>query len=173
MRIKQSSMLAPSRRISASRSCSHCLTGRKCWGSHPALHGSNPVRIIRATFDGHYRRLRSEILHALHDDSLCDHSKTAETCRRLSNECFSLFVFVHHHGVLPTNNAAEQALRKSVICRKLSFGSEQQTGSKNMSVILSVMETCRRINRSRLDFLRESIHAAFRNKPAPRLLPTN
>jgi hypothetical protein len=45
-------------------------------------------------------------------------------------------VFVHHHGVSPTNNAAEQALRKSVIFRKLSFGTEQQTGSKNMSVIL-------------------------------------
>ncbi len=130
-------------------------------------------QIQRATFDGHYRRLRSEILDALHDGSLCNHSKTAETCRRLSNECFSLFVFVHYHGVSPTNNAAEQALRKSVIFRKLSFGTEEQTGSKNMSVILSVMETCRRINRSRLDFLRESIHAAFSNKPAPRLLPAN
>ncbi len=76
--------------------------------------------------------------------SLCDESKTAETCRRLSNECFSLFVSVHHEGVSPTNNAAEQALRKAVIFRKLSFGTEKNTGSKNLSVILSVMETCRR-----------------------------
>jgi hypothetical protein len=80
-------------------------------------------------------------------------------------------VFVHHEGVSPTNNAAEQALRKAVIFRKLSFGTEKNTGSKNLSVILSVMETCRRLNRSRLDYIRESIHAAFTNKPAPKLLP--
>ena len=130
-------------------------------------------QIQRATFDGYYRRLRSEILGALHAGSTCDDAKTAETCRRLSNTCYSLFVFVHHPGVSPTNNAAEQALRKLVIFRKLSFGTEQQTGSKNMSVILSVMETCRRLNRPRLRFLRESIHAAFNNKPAPRLIPTS
>jgi transposase len=128
-------------------------------------------QIQRCTFDSHYRNLRSRILDALHRGSLCDESKTAETCRRLSNECFSLFVFVHHEGVSPTNNAAEQALRKAVIFRKLSFGTEKNTGSKNLSVILSVMETCRRLNRSRLDYIRESIHAAFTNKPAPKLLP--
>lgn len=136
-------------------------------------HRLQSRQIVRATFDGHYRRLRSEILDALHDGSLCDQAQTAETCRRLSNECYSLFVFVHHDGVSPTNNAAEQALRKSVIFRKLSFGTEAQTGSRNISVIQSVMETCRRLNRSRFDFLRKSIHAAFNNKPTPQLLPTN
>lgn len=128
-------------------------------------------QIQRATFDTHYRRLRSELLDALDNGSACADPKTAETCRRLSNECYSLFVFAHHKGVSPTNNAAEQALRRSVIFRKLSFGTEEQTGSKNMSVILSVVETCRRLNRPRLDFLRTAIHAAFNNKPAPKLLP--
>jgi transposase len=127
-------------------------------------------QIQRGTFDNHYRSLRSRILDSLHRGSLCSESKTAETCRRLSNECFSLFVFVHHDCVSPTKNAAEQALRKAVIFRKLSFGTKANTGRKNISVNLSVMETCRRFNRSRLDFIRESIHAAFTNKPAPKLL---
>ena len=79
-------------------------------------------KIQRSTFNGHYLGLRSEVVSALDDGSQCDEAKTAETCRRLGNECYSLFVFAEHDGVSPTNNAAEQALRKSVIFRKLSFG---------------------------------------------------
>lgn len=127
----------------------------------------------RSTFDRHFSELRDEILEALLDGSQCDHSKTAETCRRLSNECSSLFVFVNHHGVSPTNNAAEQALRKSVIFRKLSFGTEANTGSRNLTVIMSVTETCRRLGRRPLDYITAAVDAAFNNKPAPKLLPEN
>jgi transposase len=127
--------------------------------------------IERATFRGYYRRLRSEILDALVDGAECDNSKTAETCRRLSNECYSLFVFVDHEGVSPTNNAAEQALRKSVIFRKLSFGTEEKTGSLNLPVIMSVAETCRRLGKRPLDYIKAAVTAAFNNKPAPELLP--
>lgn len=130
-------------------------------------------QIQRVTFDGHFRRLRSEILDGLLEGSQCNHAKTAETCRRLSNACYSLFVFVHHDGVSPTNNAAEQALRKSVIFRKLSFGTEAQTGSPNMTVILSVTESCRRLGRRPLEYINAAVHATFNNKPAPQLLPTS
>jgi transposase len=130
-------------------------------------------QIQRATFERHFRQLRSEILDALMDGSQCDHKGTAETCRRLSNECYSLFVFVDRSGVPPTNNAAEQALRKSVIFRKLSFGTEAQTGSRNMAVIMSVVETCRRLGRRPLEYISTAVHAAFTNKTTPRLLPQN
>ncbi|WP_397569243.1 IS66 family transposase [Schlesneria sp. T3-172] len=138
------------------------------------IHHWNRLRsrqIQRTTFDGHYRRLRSAILDALLDGTQSDEAKTAETCRRLSNECYSLFVFVHHPGVSPTNNAAEQALRKSVIFRKLSFGTEEKTGSPNLAVILSVAETCRRLGKRPLDYVATAVAAAFSNKPAPKLLP--
>jgi transposase len=130
-------------------------------------------QILRATFDGHYRRLRSEILEALLDGSQCGHAKTAETCRRVSNECSSLFVFAHHEGVSQTNNVAEQALRNSVIFRKLSFGTEAQTGSRNMTVIMSVVETCRRLGTRPLEYIHNAVHAAFNHKPAPQLIPEN
>lgn len=128
--------------------------------------------IVRSTFDGHYRRLRGVILDALDRGTSCDEPKTAETCRRLLNECYSLFVFVHHPGVSPTNNAAEQALRRSVIYRKLSFGTESQTGSRTLAVILSVVETCRRLGRSALTYLHSTIQAHFDHQPTPQLLPT-
>ena len=130
-------------------------------------------QIQRATFDKHYRRLREAILDALYDGSLCSEPKTAEICRRLSNECYSLFVFAHHAGVSPTNNAAEQALRKSVIFRKLSFGTEEKTGSQNVAVILSVTETCRRVSKRPFDYFLDAVKAAFSNKPAPKLITQN
>ncbi len=129
--------------------------------------------IQRATFDHYYRRLRGEILDALHDGALCGEAKTAETRRRLRNECYSLFVFMHHEGVSPTNNAVEQALRKSLIFRKLSFGTQEKTGSQNLAVIMSVTETCRRVGRRPFDYITDAVKAAFNTKPAPKLIPQN
>jgi hypothetical protein len=68
--------------------------------------------------------------------------KTAETSRRSGNACASLFVFAAHDGVSPTSNISEQTIRKAVIFRKLSFSTEEQTGSLNLSVIFSTVETC-------------------------------
>jgi len=78
-----------------------------------------------------------------------------------------------HEGVSPTGNAAEQALRKSDIFRKLSFWTEEQTGSQNLTVMMSVTETCRRLRKRPLDCIQAAVHAAFNNKPAPELIPQN
>ena len=126
---------------------------------------------MRTTFDGHDRRLRRVILDALDQGTSCGEPKTAVTCRRRLNECCSLFVFVHQAGVSPTNNAAEQALRKSVIYRKLSFGTESQSGSRTLSVILSVVETSRRLGRHALGDLHSAIQAHFAHQPTPKPLP--
>ncbi|MCL6506360.1 MAG: IS66 family transposase [Bryobacteraceae bacterium] len=130
------------------------------------------AEIVRSTFDGHYRRLRGVILDTLDQGTSCGQPQTAETCRRLLNECYSLFVFVHHPGVSPTNNAAEQALRRAVLFRKLSFGTESHTGSPTLSVILSVLETCRRLGRNALSYPQSAAQALFQHRPAPQLIPT-
>lgn len=125
----------------------------------------------RQTFDTHLRRLKGEILDGLLEGSMCNDSKTAETCRRLSNACASLFVFAAHDGVSPTNNIAEQTIRKAVIFRKLSFSTEEQTGSRNLSVIFSTVETCRRQGLAAFDYIRAAVKNLFAGKTAPRLLP--
>jgi transposase len=124
-----------------------------------------------ATFNKHYRRLRSIILNTLESGASCSDSKTADVCRRLGNESYSLFVFVYHAGVSPTINVAERALRKSVIFRKLSFGTEASSGSQSMSVIPSVIETCRRLNRHCLTFFKDAVQAIFSQTSAPTLIP--
>jgi transposase len=70
-----------------------------------------------------------------------------------------------------TNNIAEQTIRKAVIFRKLSFSTEEQTGSRNLSVIFSTVETCRRQAISAMARIREAVANLFAGKTSPRLLP--
>ena len=127
--------------------------------------------IQRATFDRHYRRLRHIIMDALLDGTQCRHGKTSEFCRRLSNHNYSLFLFAETRGVSPTNNAGEQALRRAVIFRKLSFGTE--SGSEVIATTFSVVETCRRLGRDAQSYIREAVDAYFQNCTAPKLIIQN
>ena len=61
--------------------------------------------------------------------------------RRLVQERERLLAFVEHPEGQPTNNAAEQALRPSVILRKITFGNRSAAGAQNHSVITSLIQT--------------------------------
>src|SRR5262249_26577965 len=63
--------------------------------------------------------------------------------RRLLREMDSLWVFLAHHGVEPTNNRAERALRYGVLWRKRSLGTASDKGNRWVERILSLKETCR------------------------------
>ncbi|MCK7487299.1 MAG: transposase [Bacillus subtilis] len=65
-----------------------------------------------------------------------------ETFRqRLIKHRDRLLAFVEHPDGQPTNNAAEQALRPSVILRKITFGNRSAAGARNHSVITSLIQT--------------------------------
>jgi transposase len=63
--------------------------------------------------------------------------------RRLLREMDSLWVFLAQHGVEPTNNRAEGALRFGVLWRKRSLGTASDKGNRWVERILSLKETCR------------------------------
>jgi transposase len=63
--------------------------------------------------------------------------------RRLLREMDSLWVFLVQHGVEPTNNRAERALRFGVQWRKRSLGTASDKGNRWVERILSLKETCR------------------------------
>jgi transposase len=63
--------------------------------------------------------------------------------RRVLREMESLWVFLSHHGVEPTNNRAERALRFGVQWRKRSLGTASEKGNRWVERILSLKETCR------------------------------
>ena len=81
-----------------------------------------------------------------------------------------LWTFIDVEGVEPTNNAAEQALRHAVIWRKLSFGTQSQSGSQFVERMLTVIETCRRQRRNVYSWLVEAVQAQLNQQPAPSLM---
>jgi transposase len=92
-------------------------------------------------------------------------------CQELLNHEEALWTFVREEGVEPTNNAAEQALRRAVLWRKGCFGAQSAEGNHFVERILSVSATCRQQQRHLLTFVTEAITAYWAGRPAPALLP--
>ena len=72
----------------------------------------------------------------------------------LSDLSKHLFTFLRHPGVEPTNNHAEQSIRRLVIFRKISFGTRSQSGLKTHSVLPSLVLTAKRQGIDAMDFLK-------------------
>jgi transposase len=85
----------------------------------------------------------------------------------------ALWTFVDREGVEPTNNAAERALRRGVLWRRRSFGSQSQAGSRFVERILTAVTTLRQQHRDVLDYLTQACQAAILGVVAPSLLPDN
>lgn len=81
----------------------------------------------------------------------------------------ALWTFADKRGVQPTNNHAERALRGAVIYRKLSLGSQSETGERRIERLLSASTTCRLQRRSLFEYLSELLTAQARGDPLPRL----
>jgi len=71
-------------------------------------------------------------------------------------------VFLSHHGVEPTNNRAERALRFGVQWRKRSLGTASDKGNRWAERILSLKETCRLQARATYAVLMDAIASFFR-----------
>jgi hypothetical protein len=98
-------------------------------------------------------------------------TKTRGTCRNLLEREAALWTFVWEPGVDPTNNGAERPLRRAVLWRRRSFGTQSATGSQFVERILTAVTTLRQQRRDVLDFLTTACTAAICKAPAPSLLP--
>jgi transposase len=84
----------------------------------------------------------------------------------------ALSTFADHKDVDPTNNSAERSLRRAVLWRKGSFGSQSESGCRFAERILTVCATLRQQGRNVFDYLVEVANAAITGKPPPALIPT-
>ena len=126
--------------------------------------------VTRAQFQTWVGVLREKMRVLLKLGTQCTHRKTAGTCRSLLRSEAALWTFVHIEGVEPTNNAAERAIRKAVIWRRISLGTQSDLGARFVERILSVAATLRRQKRGVFDFLQAAMQARFTRLPAPSLL---
>ena len=81
--------------------------------------------------------------------------KPAETLRGFLTgpEKKHLTTFLRIPGVAPTNNHAEQSLRKIVIFRKICFGTRSASGLKTHSIIPTLVQTAKRQGVHPMEFL--------------------
>ena len=124
------------------------------------------------TFRGYMSPVRKEINGLLLRGEFSGNKRLIGMCRELYKHREWLWTFVDVQGIEPTNNTAERALRPAVIYRKLSFGTQSESGSRFIERMLTVSETCRLQKRSVYNYLTEAVTAHFSNQPAPSLLPT-
>lgn len=126
----------------------------------------------RAALAKRIRPLRARMARLLARGTESAEPKVAAFSRDLRAHWPALWTFVTDENVEPTNNAAERALRRAVLWRKCSFGSQSGKGLRFVERMLTLAETCRQQSVNVLDYLTRAIVANRQNGPAPRLLPT-
>ena len=97
-------------------------------------------------------------------------AKTVRTCQQLHSVAAGLWTFLEIEGIEPTNNAAERALRQSVIQRKISHGVQSRQGGICRSRLLTVTTTFRQQGRDVWQFLEQAWIAHHRGQVMPSLL---
>lgn len=97
--------------------------------------------------------------------------RTGNACKALLDEECMLWRFLETPGIDLTNNTAERALRPYVIWRKTSFFSQSERGNLFRARVMTVTESCRRLNRCAYTLLRQVCDQGIRNEPITLRLP--
>jgi transposase len=133
-------------------------------------HRFERERLGRATLGRWMAPVRSEVLALLARGTELEHALRGR-CHEILRLADALFTFVEVEGVGPTNNAAERAIRKAVLWRKGSYGTQSLGGRRFVGRILSVVATLRQQGRKVLGYLVEACEARLFGEAAPSLLP--
>jgi len=129
--------------------------------------------LSRAAFVRAMAPLQAQIVALLTEGTTLEHAKTRRACRTILTLEPALWTFVTVENVEPTNNAAERALRRAVVWRRRSFGTQSVGGSRFVERLLTVVTTLRQQDRDVLDYLTMACTAAQCGQQAPSLLPTS
>ena len=129
--------------------------------------------LSRSNFQCEMRPIRREVEALLAIGTFVNHPQTVKTCANILKISPALWSFVEQEGIEPTNNAAERALRRGVLWRKRSFGSQSDRGLRFTERILTTVTTLRQQKRNVLDFLALACQAQHLGLPAPSLLPAS
>jgi transposase len=105
--------------------------------------------------------VREEVKEQLARGVACRSPKTRGTCRELRRLEASLWTFARVRGVEPTNNQAERALRRAVLWRRKSFGTQSAAGSQFVERILTVVTSLRQQGRDVVQYLTAACTSAL------------
>jgi transposase len=97
--------------------------------------------------------------------------RTGNACKALLDDEPMLWRFLQSPGLDLTNNTAERALRPYVIWRKTSFFSQSERGDRFRSRVMTVTESCRRLELSAYSLLRQVCEQGIRKQSITLRLP--
>jgi transposase len=118
--------------------------------------------------DGLQRRLRAALERGIQQQHC---SRTANTCANIIKLWPALWAFTRHDALVPTNNAAEQALRSLVLKRKISGPTRSLRGDQFLARGFTVHETCLRQGVDLWGFMQQAVYAFIAKTAPPSLLP--
>jgi transposase len=124
-----------------------------------------------AEFQAAMAPVNAAVTQLLKAGQSCGHKKTENTCRNLLSLAPSLWTFTRVPGIAPDNNAAERPLRRAVLWRKKSFGTQSQKGSEFVERILTVVTSLRQQGKDVLDYLTTLCLFSGSSPDHARLLP--
>lgn len=133
-------------------------------------HRMRDGTLARSSFQNYMRPVQRTIAELLEEGSRSSCDKTSRTCLRLLQNRHALWTFVYNEGIEPTNNNAERALRRAVILRKTSFGSQSEHGCRFLERVLTVHATLRQSGRSVHEFITATCQAHMLGSKIPSLL---
>jgi transposase len=107
----------------------------------------------RGEFQEAMKPIRRRVKQLLEVGARSTHKKTRHTCQNILKWEKALWTFVRAEGVEPTNNNAERGLRRAVLWRRKSFGTQSETGSKFVERILTVVTSLRQQGRDVMEYL--------------------
>jgi transposase len=125
----------------------------------------------RSAFQEEMAPVQAQVGGLLREGATLDHAATRNTCANLLKIEAALWTFVTTPGVEPTNNSVERALRRLVMWRRRSFGTQSEAGSRFVERVMTAVATLRQQDRDVLDYLTAACAAAARGERAPSLLP--
>jgi transposase len=131
-----------------------------------AWHALKAGNLSREKFRQKVEPVQTRVKELLERGAACDQAKTRRTCENLLKHEMSLWTFVREEGVEPTNNNAERPLRRAVLWRRKSFGTQSEKGSRFVERILTVVTSLRQQGRDVLDYL-TAVCASITHKSGP------
>ncbi|ELP5903205.1 transposase, partial [Vibrio vulnificus] len=107
------------------------------------------------------------------DDVLYLARQSRLRCRKLKEHSQSLWLFLTNPTIPLTNNEAERRLRGFVIQRKISYGTTSDAGDKFRDRVHSLIETCKKRQKSSLETLTRIVTAVISLQPYPNVFDLN
>lgn len=120
------------------------------------------------TLEGLQRRVRAALQRGS-QQAQC--SRTTKTCANILKLWTALWTFTTNSLIVPTNNAAEQALRSLVLKRKISGPTRSRRGDLFLARGFTVHETCLRQGRDLWAFMHQAVQAFIAKTAPPSLMP--